>query len=53
MTDFLQRFCRDEGGATAVEYGMIAAAMATVILGLWATFGPAVAKLYTDVSSAI
>ncbi|WP_417478015.1 Flp family type IVb pilin [Maricaulis sp.] len=49
----LTRFLRDETGATAIEYGMIAAAMATVILGLWATFGPAVARLYDDVAGAI
>tara|TARA_R110002073_G_scaffold324455_1_gene502381 strand:- start:543 stop:701 length:159 start_codon:yes stop_codon:yes gene_type:complete len=49
----LRKFIRDESGATAIEYGMIAAAMATVILGLWATFGPAMTRLYQDVSGAI
>lgn len=49
----LNRFFRDNNGATAIEYGMIAAAMATVILGLWATFGPAMTRLYQDVSGAI
>ncbi len=49
----LRRFIRDESGATAIEYGMLAAAMATVILGLWATFGPAMTRLYQDVSGAI
>ena len=49
----LKRFIRDESGATAIEYGMIAAAMATVILGHWATFGPAVARLYEDVAGAL
>jgi len=49
----LRKFICDESGATAVEYGMIAAAMATVILGLWATFGPAMTRLYQDVSGAI
>ena len=49
----LTKFIRDESGATAVEYGMIAAAMATVILGLWATFGPAMTRLYEDVAGAV
>tara|TARA_R110000868_G_scaffold68551_8_gene202644 strand:+ start:12896 stop:13054 length:159 start_codon:yes stop_codon:yes gene_type:complete len=49
----LKRFFRDEAGATAIEYGMIAAAMATVILGLWATFGPAMTRLYEDVTSVL
>jgi pilus assembly protein Flp/PilA len=49
----LRRFLRDESGATAVEYGMIAVAMATVIFGLWATFGPAMTRLYDDVTGAL
>lgn len=49
----LKRFIRDQNGATAIEYGMIAAAMATVILGLWATFGPAMTRLYQDVTGAL
>jgi pilus assembly protein Flp/PilA len=28
----LRRFCRDEDGATAVEYGLIVAAIAAVII---------------------
>lgn len=51
--DFLKRFSRDESGATAVEYGMIAGAMALVVIGLWTTFGPAVRRLYEDVAAAI
>ena len=38
----LKRFFRDEAGATAIEYGMIAAAMATVILGIRPGHDPAV-----------
>ncbi|WP_417468621.1 Flp family type IVb pilin [Maricaulis sp.] len=51
--DILKRFCRDENGATAIEYGMIAAAMALVVIGLWTTFGPAVGRLYADVAGAL
>ena len=32
-TRFLQRFARDESGATAIEYGLIAALIAVVIIG--------------------
>ena len=36
---FLSRFARDEGGATAIEYGMILALMFLVILGALQAFG--------------
>jgi pilus assembly protein Flp/PilA len=49
----LKNFIRDENGATALEYGMIAAAMALVLIGLWTSFGPAVGRLYEDVAGAL
>ncbi len=36
---FLSRLLRDEGGATAIEYGMILALMFLVILGALQAFG--------------
>ena len=36
---FLDRFQRDERGATAIEYGMILALMFLVILGALQAFG--------------
>jgi pilus assembly protein Flp/PilA len=36
---FLDRFRRDESGATAIEYGMILALMFLVILGALQAFG--------------
>jgi pilus assembly protein Flp/PilA len=32
MTRFITRFARDESGATAIEYGLIAALIAVVII---------------------
>lgn len=32
MTRLFARFARDEGGATAIEYGLIAALIAVVII---------------------
>jgi len=49
----LKTFIRDESGATAIEYGMIAGAMALVVIGLWTSFGPAVGRLYEDVAGAL
>ena len=33
MTNFVKRFATDESGATAIEYGLIAALIAVVIIG--------------------
>ena len=33
MTQFFNRFAKDESGATAIEYGLIAALIAVVIIG--------------------
>jgi pilus assembly protein Flp/PilA len=32
MTKFMTRFVRDESGATAIEYGLIAALMAVAVI---------------------
>ena len=53
MTKFINKFVKDESGATAIEYGLIAALIAVVIIGavqlvgtnLSATFGKVSAKL--------
>ena len=53
MTKFVSRFAKDESGATAIEYGLIAALIAVVIIGavqlvgtnLSATVGKVSAKL--------
>ena len=53
MTKFVSRFAKDESGATAIEYGLIAALIAVVSIGavqlvgtnLSATFGKVSDKL--------
>ncbi len=53
MTKFVSRFVKDESGATAIEYGLIAALIAVVIIGavqlvgtnLGLTFGKISAEL--------
>jgi pilus assembly protein Flp/PilA len=39
MTKFVERFLKDESGATAIEYGLIAALIAVVIVGAVTTIG--------------
>jgi pilus assembly protein Flp/PilA len=43
--------CRDDRGATAVEYGLIVALIAAVIIGIVATLGGQVASAFSNVSS--
>jgi pilus assembly protein Flp/PilA len=39
MTSIFKRFAADESGATAIEYGLIAALIAVVIIGTLTTLG--------------
>lgn len=39
MTKFISRFVKDESGATAIEYGLIAALIAVVLVSIMATLG--------------
>ena len=44
---------RDDRGATAVEYGLIVALIAAVIIGVVATLGKQVADAFSTVSSGM
>jgi len=39
MTKFMARFAKDESGATAIEYGLIVALIAVVIITAVSTLG--------------
>ncbi len=39
MTNLLNRFVKDDSGATAIEYGLIAALIAVVIISALRTIG--------------
>jgi pilus assembly protein Flp/PilA len=47
------RVLRDDSGATAIEYALIASGISIVILGTVATLGSNVKNMYTSVSSAL
>jgi pilus assembly protein Flp/PilA len=49
----LQRLVRDEGGATAIEYALIASGISIVIAGTVATLGSNVQGFYTSVATAL
>jgi len=53
MTSFIARFTRDESGATAIEYGLIVALIAVVIIGAVTTLGSNLNGTMTTAGSAI
>jgi len=53
MRNLLNRFAKDESGATAIEYGLIAALIAVVIIVALQALGPKLRDAFQDVSDAI
>ena len=53
MTTLLQLFVRREDGATAIEYGLIAALVAIAIVGALTLLGTDLAALFGTVSGAL
>jgi pilus assembly protein Flp/PilA len=49
----VKTFIADEDGVTALEYGMIAALIAAVIVGVVGDLGEAVSKTFKDISDAM
>jgi len=53
MTNLVSRFVRDESGATAIEYGLIAALISVVIIGVLTTIGTSLSGKFQSVASAL
>ncbi|GGE33151.1 components of type IV pilus, pilin subunit [Agaricicola taiwanensis] len=53
MTKLIARFSKDESGATAIEYGLIAALIAVVLIGTLQTLGGDLQDKFTAVSTAL
>jgi pilus assembly protein Flp/PilA len=53
MTNFITRLMRDESGATAIEYGLIVALIAVVIIGAVTTLGGNLNTTLSQAGSAI
>jgi pilus assembly protein Flp/PilA len=53
VSNLLRRFCKDESGATAIEYGLIAALVAVAIIAALQLVGGSLTNTYTAVSAAI
>jgi pilus assembly protein Flp/PilA len=53
MTNLFSRFVRDESGATAIEYGLIAALIAVVIIGAVTAIGTGLTGTFGQVSAKL
>ncbi len=53
MRKFFLQLMRDESGATAIEYGLIAAGIAVVIIGAVNTLGTKLDTAFTNVGNSI
>lgn len=49
----LMNFVKDEQGVTAIEYGLIAALIAVVIVGAVTSAGQSLRTLWTSISGAL
>ena len=53
MTKLMSRFVKDESGATAVEYGLIAALIAVVIIGAVRLVGSNLTVVFNTVAGSL
>jgi len=53
MNNLFSRFVRDESGATAIEYGLIAALIAVVIITALQTVGTNLTATFNSVASKL
>jgi len=49
----IQKFIRDEEGVTAIEYGLIAALIAVVIIGAVTIVGTQLNKVFTTIGTKL
>jgi pilus assembly protein Flp/PilA len=49
----IKQFFREESGATAIEYGLIAGLIAVVILAAVTTLGGNLSNTFTEIATAI
>ncbi len=51
MSQFVTVFMADESGVAGIEYGLIAALMAVVIIAAITTFAPKLVEAFTQIGS--
>jgi pilus assembly protein Flp/PilA len=53
MKNLVSRFVANESGVTAIEYGLIAALIAVIIIGAVAAVGSNLSTTFTSVASSL
>ena len=53
MNTLLSRFVKDESGATAIEYGLIAAGISVAIIAVVQGLGTSLKTTFSSVSTAL
>ena len=53
MSKLLARFLKNQSGATAIEYGLIAALIAVVIIGAVSTVGSKLSGTFSQVAGSL
>ncbi len=53
MKNLISRFVKDESGATAIEYGLIAAGIAIAIISAVKGVGTALSTNFTSISTSL
>jgi pilus assembly protein Flp/PilA len=53
MSGIFSRFIRDDSGATAIEYGLIAGLIAVVVVASITTLGKSLNNTFTNVSNKL
>lgn len=53
MTNVFARFVKDESGATAIEYGLIAALVAVAIIGGATALGSSISDLFSRIATRL
>jgi pilus assembly protein Flp/PilA len=53
MKNLVSRFVSDESGVTAIEYGLIAALIAVIIIGAVSTVGTKLSGTFNSVASSL
>ena len=53
MKTILKKFCADESGATAIEYGLIAAGISLAIIAIVNTLGGTLNTKFTAINTAL
>ena len=48
-----QRFMKNESGATAIEYGLLAGLISVAIIGIAGTVGSSLVSVFTAINAAL